>query len=177
MHTSSLVVDVSNTNSCESGFYHVRLPFSFRPLSPPTHLQLDTTFCITSIAVSSNRSYLACRRHSSSPYSSRRVIRALFQWLSRPASRMGRRSRTTPRNRLVRSHTSQLDRYALLYEPPAFFLDTSIPQFLSSTNPPHPPPAKVPPQVLSTVKISDNVAYPHFPKKLRSQRNHVVNAG
>ena len=145
MHTSSFVVtlaqglvnvvDVSNTNTRESGLYHVRLPFSFRPLSPPTHLQLDTTFCITSIAVSSNHSYLACSRHSPSPYGSRRVIRVLFQWLSRPASGMGRRSQTTPRNRLVRSHMSQLDRYALLYEPPAFFLDTSIPLFNEPSSP------------------------------------------
>ena len=59
-----------------------------------------------------------------------------LQWLSRPASRMGRRPRTTtPRNRLVRSHTSQLDRYALLYEPPAFFLDTSIPLFNEPSSP------------------------------------------
>ncbi|KAH0830330.1 ubiquitin carboxyl-terminal hydrolase-domain-containing protein [Lanmaoa asiatica] len=53
-------------------------------------------------------------------------------------------------------------------------LSSWTPQFLSSTNPPYPPPASIPPQILSTMKINDNVAYAALPKELRGRRNRVV---
>ena len=55
-------------------------------------------------------------------------------------------------------------------------LSSWTPQFLS-TNPPYPPPAKIPPQILSTMKINDNVAYAALPKELRGRRNRVVVSG
>ena len=67
-------------------------------------------------------------QYNRSPQSSRRAIRTLLQRLSRVVSKMGRRTRTTPPNKLVRFHTSQLDRY-VLFEPPSFFSGTSIPFF------------------------------------------------
>ena len=53
-------------------------------------------------------------------------------------------------------------------------LSSWTPRFLSSTNPPYPPPAKIPPQVLSTIKVNDNIAYAALPKELRGRRNRVV---
>ena len=53
-------------------------------------------------------------------------------------------------------------------------LSSWTPQFLPSTNPPYPPPAKIPPQILSAIKVNDNVAYAALPKELRGRRNRVV---
>ena len=53
-------------------------------------------------------------------------------------------------------------------------LSSWTPQFFSSTNSPYPPPAKIPPQIQSTIKINDNVTYAALPKELRGRRNRVV---
>ena len=53
-------------------------------------------------------------------------------------------------------------------------LSAWTPQFLSPTNPPYPPPAKIPPQILSSIKVNDNIAYAALPKELRGRRNRVV---
>jgi hypothetical protein len=53
-------------------------------------------------------------------------------------------------------------------------LSSWTPQFLSPTTSAYPPPAKIPPQVLSTMKINDNVAYAALPKELRGRRNRAV---
>jgi len=37
----------------------------------------------------------------------------------------------------------------------------------------YPPPAKIPPQILSTVKMKDNVTYATLPKELKGRRNVV----
>ena len=100
---------------------------------------------------------------------------------------MGRRSRTSPRNELVRFHvcrpssplsscltaTSPLNSIGMPYYTTPLLSSWSS-QFLSSTIPPYPPPAKIPPQVLSTMKINDNIAYAALPKELRGRRNRVV---
>ncbi|KAH7903937.1 hypothetical protein BJ138DRAFT_1119902 [Hygrophoropsis aurantiaca] len=41
----------------------------------------------------------------------------------------------------------------------------------------HPPPAKIPPQMLATMKMNDNVAYAASPKELRGRRNRAPLAG
>lgn len=199
-HTSTLVVtsaqglvnvvDVSNTNSSE--FYHVCVPFTILPPSPPTLLQArhHLLHCICRRFI--QRLLLGlwrCRGYNSSPHSSRRIVRALFQRLSRSAGRMGRPPRTAPRNKLVRFHvcrhslclfssanvlrSSPLNSIGMPYYTTPL-LSSWIPQFLSSTNPPYPPPAKIPPQILSMMKINDNVAYAALPKELRGWRNRVV---
>jgi PAB-dependent poly(A)-specific ribonuclease subunit 2 len=38
----------------------------------------------------------------------------------------------------------------------------------------YPPVAKIPPQILSTMKMNDNVAYAAFPKELKGRRNMVT---
>ncbi|KZT28674.1 hypothetical protein NEOLEDRAFT_1224080 [Neolentinus lepideus HHB14362 ss-1] len=52
-------------------------------------------------------------------------------------------------------------------------LSSWAPQFMT-TKPHFPPPAKIPPQVISTMKMSDNVAYAPLPKELKGRRNMVV---
>ena len=127
-------------------------------------------------------------RHNSSPHSSRRILRALLQRLSRSTNRMGRRPRTSPRSKLVRFNvcphslvpchfitlpSSPLNSIGMPYYTTPL-LSSWTPHFLSSTIPPYPPPAKIPPQILSTMKINDNVAYAALPKELRGRRNRVV---
>ena len=94
-----------------------RLP---RSLLQPI-FKLDPTSYITSTAVSSNGSYLAfgdavgtihlltVAGESSEPFFNGFQGQPV-EW-----------ARTTPRNKLVRFHTFQLDRHALLHEPPSFF--------------------------------------------------------
>jgi PAB-dependent poly(A)-specific ribonuclease subunit 2 len=165
MHTSSLVVtsaqglvnvvDVSNTNP--SGFYH-----------------LDTTSYITSTAVSSNGSYLAfgdavgtihlltAADESSEPFFNGFQGQPA-EWADVPELPPEINwSDSTPLNSIGMPYYTNL------------LLSSWTPQFLSSTNPPHPPPAKIPPQILSTIKINDNVAYAPLPKELRGRRNRVV---
>ncbi|KDQ59577.1 hypothetical protein JAAARDRAFT_77653 [Jaapia argillacea MUCL 33604] len=52
-------------------------------------------------------------------------------------------------------------------------LSSWTPQFVS-TKSNFPPPAKIPQQVLNTMRISDNVAYASLPKELKGRRNMVV---
>lgn len=54
-------------------------------------------------------------------------------------------------------------------------LSSWTPQFMSS-NLCYPPPAKIPPQVLNTMKTNDNVAYAALPKELKGRRN-IVSTG
>ncbi|EPQ58579.1 hypothetical protein GLOTRDRAFT_35919 [Gloeophyllum trabeum ATCC 11539] len=55
----------------------------------------------------------------------------------------------------------------------SMLLSAWSPQFMT-TKAHFPPPAKIPPQVLSTMKMSDNVAYAPLPKELKGRRNVVV---
>ena len=113
MHTSTLVVtsaqglvnvvDVSNTNA--SDFYHVRLSFLPPFSSDPWSARHDLVYHIY-------RRFIQwllpgiwrCNWHNPSPHCRRRLLRALLQWLPGTTSRMGRRPRTTPRNKLDRCH-------------------------------------------------------------------------
>ncbi|KZP32520.1 PAB-dependent poly-A-specific ribonuclease subunit PAN2 [Athelia psychrophila] len=52
-------------------------------------------------------------------------------------------------------------------------LSSWTPLFVPS-NMTFPPPAKIPPQVLSTMKMNDNVAYAALPKELKGRRNMVI---
>lgn len=56
-----------------------------------------------------------------------------------------------------------------------FLLSSWVPDFI-----PHglhyPPLAKIPQQILNTMKINDNVAYAALPKELRGRRNVAVTA-
>ncbi|KAG7086554.1 hypothetical protein E1B28_002503 [Marasmius oreades] len=54
-------------------------------------------------------------------------------------------------------------------------LSAWTPQFSLST-PAYPPPQKIPPQVLNTIKTNDNVAYAPLPKELQGKRNMVPSA-
>jgi PAB-dependent poly(A)-specific ribonuclease subunit 2 len=38
----------------------------------------------------------------------------------------------------------------------------------------YPPPAKIPPQILNTMKMNDNIAYAALPRELKGRRNMVV---
>lgn len=42
---------------------------------------------------------------------------------------------------------------------------------LSVANVYHPPPMKIPSQILSTMKINDNIAYAALPRELKGRRN------
>ena len=46
--------------------------------------------------------------------------------------------------------------------------------FISSRPKYFPPPDVIPPQILSTMKLNDNVAYAAVPKELRGRRNVVA---
>ncbi|KAG8217260.1 PAB-dependent poly(A)-specific ribonuclease subunit PAN2 [Butyriboletus roseoflavus] len=149
------VVDVSNTNSSE--FYH-----------------LDTTSYITSAAVSSNGSYLAfgdavgtihlltAADESSEPFFNGFQGQPV-EWADVPE----------PIPEINWSDSTPLNSIGMPYYTTPLF-SSWTPQFLSSTIPPYPPPAKIPPQILSTMKINDNVAYAALPKELRGRRNRVV---
>lgn len=52
-------------------------------------------------------------------------------------------------------------------------LSSWTPQFVPS-NMYYPPPAKIPPQVLNTMKTNDNVAYAALPRELKGRRNMLV---
>jgi len=52
-------------------------------------------------------------------------------------------------------------------------LSSWTPQFIS-TSLNYPPPAKIPPQILNTMKMNDNVAYAALPRELKGRRNMVV---
>ncbi|KII89238.1 hypothetical protein PLICRDRAFT_160474 [Plicaturopsis crispa FD-325 SS-3] len=52
-------------------------------------------------------------------------------------------------------------------------LSSWTPQFVS-TSINYPPPAKIPPQILNTMKMNDNVAYAAMPKELKGRRNLAV---
>jgi hypothetical protein len=52
-------------------------------------------------------------------------------------------------------------------------LSSWTPQFLPRSGILSPPPPKIPPQVLSTMKMNDNIAYAALPKELRGRRNRV----
>jgi PAB-dependent poly(A)-specific ribonuclease subunit 2 len=148
---------------------------SHSPFVPsPTHLQLDTTSYITSTAVSSNGSYLAfgdavgtihlltAADESSEPFFNGFQGQPA-EWADVPELPPEINwSDSTPLNSIGMPYYTNL------------LLSSWTPQFLSSTNPPHPPPAKIPPQILSTIKINDNVAYAPLPKELRGRRNRVV---
>lgn len=43
-----------------------------------------------------------------------------------------------------------------------------------SAGPYYPPPARIPPQILQTMKTNENVAYAPLPRELRGRRNLVV---
>ncbi|KAG9318200.1 ubiquitin carboxyl-terminal hydrolase-domain-containing protein [Chiua virens] len=149
------VVDVSDTNT--SGFYHI-----------------DTTSCITSAAVSSNGSYLAfgdavgtihlltAAEESSEPFFNGFQGQPV-EWADVPE----------PLSPLDWSDSTPLNSIGMPYYSTPL-LSSWTPQFLSSTSPSYPPPAKIPPQILSTMKINDNVAYAALPKELRGRRNRVV---
>ncbi|KAI9568994.1 PAB-dependent poly-A-specific ribonuclease subunit PAN2 [Boletus coccyginus] len=149
------VVDVSNTNT--SGFYH-----------------LDTPSYITSTAVSFNGAYLAfgdavgtihlltAADESSEPFFNGFQGQPV-EWADPPEVLPEINwFDSTPLNSIGMPHYTNL------------LLSSWTPQFLSSSNPPYPPPAKIPPQILSTIKINDNVAYAALPKELRGRRNRVV---
>lgn len=55
----------------------------------------------------------------------------------------------------------------------ALLLSSWHPDFVSNSLQ-LPPPPKIPPQVLSTMKIKDNVAYATLPKELKGRRNVVA---
>ncbi|KAN0075425.1 Ubiquitin carboxyl-terminal hydrolase domain containing protein [Tylopilus felleus] len=183
MHTSSLVVtspqglvnilDVSNTNT--SGFYHVRVTLALLSLSPPQPIfKLETTSYITSTAVSSNGAYLAfgdavgtihlltAADESSEPFFNGFQGQPV-EWADVPE----------PLPEINWTDSTPLNSIGMPYYMTPL-LSSWTPQFLSSTNPPYPPPAKIPPQVLSTIKVNDNIAYAALPKELRGRRNRVV---
>ncbi|KAG6379196.1 ubiquitin carboxyl-terminal hydrolase-domain-containing protein [Boletus reticuloceps] len=154
------VVDASNTNT--SGFYH-----------------LETTSYITSTAVSSNGSYLAfgdavgtihlltAADESSEPFFNGFQGQPV-EWADVPEHLPDITGRIPPNL----PAPSPLNSIGMPYYT-STLLSSWTPQFLPSTNP-HPPPAKIPPQILSTIKINDNVAYAALPKELRGRRNRVV---
>ncbi|KIJ63247.1 hypothetical protein HYDPIDRAFT_175993 [Hydnomerulius pinastri MD-312] len=171
-HSSSLVitssqglvnvVDVSDFSSA-SGFY-----------------QLDTTSYITSTAVSSNGSYLAfgdaigeLHLLTAADSSSEPLFNGFegqpVEWADHPEPLPDITwTDATPLNSIGLPH----------YTAP--LLSSFTPQFLPHSNtqtPNYPPPAKIPPQILSTMKINDNVAYAALPKELRGRRNRVVASG
>ncbi|KAH7927078.1 PAB-dependent poly(A)-specific ribonuclease subunit PAN2 [Leucogyrophana mollusca] len=60
----------------------------------------------------------------------------------------------------------------------SLLLSSWTPQFLPPSNiAAHPPPPKIPPQILTTMKTNDNVAYAALPKELRGRRNRAALAG
>ncbi|KAF9234026.1 ubiquitin carboxyl-terminal hydrolase-domain-containing protein [Melanogaster broomeanus] len=165
-HSSSLVVtsaqglvnvvDVSDFSKA-SGFY-----------------QLETTSYVTSTAVSSNGSYLAfgdavgaihlltAADESSEPFFNGFEGQPI-EWadVPEPLPEMNWTD-STPLNSIGMPHYNNL------------LLSSWTPRFLSPFATAYPSPAKIPPQILSTMKINDNVAYAPLPKELRGWRNRVV---
>ncbi|KAL4065261.1 PAB-dependent poly-A-specific ribonuclease subunit PAN2 [Scleroderma citrinum] len=149
------VVDVSDASNI-SGFY-----------------QLETTAYITSVALSSNGSYIAfgdatgaihlltAEDESSEPYFNgfegqpaewADITERLpnITWTdSTPLNSIGMPHYTTP---LLSSWTSQFVSHGLHY----------------------PPPPSIPPQILSAIRVNDNIAYAALPKELRGRRNRAV---
>ncbi|KAF9228724.1 hypothetical protein BS17DRAFT_724469 [Gyrodon lividus] len=150
------VVDVSDSSHA-SGFY-----------------QLDTTSYITSAAVSSNGSYLAfgdaigaihlltAADESSEPFFNGFEGQSV-EWADVPEVLPEINwTDSTPLNSIGMPYYTNL------------LLSSWTPQFLSPTTSACPPPAKIPAQILSTMKINDNVAYAALPKELRGRRNRTV---
>ncbi|EGN96198.1 hypothetical protein SERLA73DRAFT_170610 [Serpula lacrymans var. lacrymans S7.3] len=150
------VVDVSNPNNV-SGFY-----------------QLDTVSYITSTAVSSNGSFIAFGDSGGTVHlmtategdSDSLLFNGFegqeIEWAD-PAEEIPQIEWTvsTPLNTIGLPHyNSQL-------------LSSWTPQFVSSS-PNYPPPAKIPQQILNTMKTNDNVAYAALPKELKGRRNRAV---
>jgi len=168
--------------------------FPVSPLSSASSqpiLKLDTASYITSTAVSSNSSYLAfgdavgtihlltAADESSEPFFNGFHGQPV-EWADTPEvlpninwsdstyvatlsfSSYADLPRSSPLNSIGMPHYTDL------------LLSSWTPRFLSSSNPPYPPPAKIPPQILSAIKINDNVAYAALPKELRGRRNRVV---
>ena len=165
--------------------------YRFFLLSPPTLGQLDTTSYITSTAVSSNGSYLAfgdaigtihlltAADDSSEPFFNGFQGQPV-EWadVPEPLPEINWTDATYVRPcsssfHFSTSPFSPLNSIGMPYYSTPL-LSSWSPQFLSSAVPPYPPPAKIPPQVLATMKTNDNVAYAALPKELRGRRNRVV---
>ncbi|KAG1748914.1 PAB-dependent poly-A-specific ribonuclease subunit PAN2 [Suillus paluster] len=165
-HSSSLVVtsaqglvnvvDVSDYSNV-SGFY-----------------QLDTTSYISSTAVSSNGSFLAFGDALGAVHLMTAITEdaePLFngfegqpiEWADPPEQPPDITwTDSTPLNSIGMPHYNTL------------LLSSWTPQFLPRSGILSPPPPKIPPQVLSTMKMNDNIAYAALPKELRGRRNRVL---
>ncbi|KAH7889997.1 PAB-dependent poly-A-specific ribonuclease subunit PAN2 [Phlebopus sp. FC_14] len=164
-HSSSLVVtsvqglvnvvDVSDFGNT-SGFY-----------------QLDTTSYITSAAVSSNGSYLAfgdadglihlmtAAEESSEPFFNGFEGQPV-DWADIPAALPD----------IIWTDSTPLNSIGMPYYNNRL-LSSWTPQFVSH-GVYYPPPANIPPQILNTMKVNDNVAYAALPKELRGRRNRAI---
>ncbi|KAG1718919.1 PAB-dependent poly-A-specific ribonuclease subunit PAN2, partial [Suillus occidentalis] len=164
-HSSSLVVtsaqglvnvvDVSDYSNV-SGFY-----------------QLETTSYISSTAVSSNGSFLAFGDALGAIHLMTAIAEdaePLFngfegqpiEWADAPEALPDINwTDSTPLNSIGMPHYNTL------------LLSSWTPQFLPRSGILSPPPPKIPPQVLSTMKMNDNIAYAALPKELRGRRNRV----
>ncbi|OJA15705.1 hypothetical protein AZE42_08691 [Rhizopogon vesiculosus] len=149
------VVDVSDYSNV-SGFY-----------------QLETASYISATAVSSNGSFLAFGDALGAIHLMTAIaedVEPLFngfegqpvEWADPP----------DPLPDITWTDSTPLNSIGMPYYN-TLLLSSWTPQFLPRSGILSPPPPKIPPQVLSTMKMNDNIAYAALPKELRGRRNRV----
>ncbi|KAF9453246.1 hypothetical protein P691DRAFT_801586 [Macrolepiota fuliginosa MF-IS2] len=138
--------------------------------APSEFYQLNITSCVTSMSISPTGTYMAfgdadgtihlmsqAEEGSNMPFNG--FDGQAITWIDTPEH--------TPETQWTDS--TPLNSIGLPYfESPLFSTWTPL---LTSANVNYPPPPKIPPQILGTMKINDNVAYAAMPKELKGRRN------